>query len=498
MVRRGARGGVRLVLAAALVVLALPAAPAHAIYNGYTPGAGSFPFAVRLAGNGTMCSGSLIRADAVLTAGHCGRQLTRATIGYATGHAVVARVRKTVRHPSFADVNSGSGSTVWWDAEIVLLDRPLPGPVVVLSDLHAPGTWTTVVGYGCGLAPENSDGCSAEPTRHQQAESAKIVASTTNRFCHTLPYTDMCLRQGRSSINLGDSGGPVLWQSGGVWHEVALSSVGDDKVNLRPGADYFAGMTSVFRIHPWIRSTLAANPSISVSPTASLRLTPSPVVVGEQVLARYSVTGVPAGGTSRLQRRSGTGWLTVARLAASRHRHSLVATRSGTWTYRVVVSTGGGRVVAQAARSLRVYSAAQWWWRNATYPTGWESGQWVTFRRGLQTSCGGACSYALGAVALRDGGRTAAVALQTYQTRGTALTQTILLADRETGRQMGLIAASDTAIPLADSVRACHVSLSFAGPTTVIEKLSGCDLGGVYPVITWQIFGGSLLRPSGQ
>lgn len=124
------------------------------IIGGTSASAGEFPFFVKFEGN-TLCGGSLISPDTVLTAAHCvdGGRPNQVRIGsdlYDSG-GYVAQTQCAVSHPDFIE----NSQTLLNDVAIVKLKEPITDPSVSViafnTDTTFPsvqGTGLTVIGFG--------------------------------------------------------------------------------------------------------------------------------------------------------------------------------------------------------------------------------------------------------------------------------------------------------------------------------------------------------------
>lgn len=125
------------------------------IIGGTTAAVGEFPFYVKFAGN-TLCGGSLINADTVLTAAHCvdqGRpnQVRVGPTEYYGG--LLVDTQCVVSHPNFIE----NESTLMNDVAIIKLKNPIDitsagvSAIKVNNDTSypsTPGTPLTVIGFG--------------------------------------------------------------------------------------------------------------------------------------------------------------------------------------------------------------------------------------------------------------------------------------------------------------------------------------------------------------
>ncbi|MBB5762649.1 trypsin-like serine protease [Methylorubrum rhodesianum] len=147
---RAARPALR---AAALAVL-VAAAPAAAIVGGRegtgVPGAASAVMV--LTSGGGVCSGIVVAADAVLTAGHCVAGVGENRVHYRdeTGRPVLAEVAARGLHPAY-DGDAIRGRTRSIDLALLRTREPLPArfvPAALSAAMPRAGESLTLAGYG--------------------------------------------------------------------------------------------------------------------------------------------------------------------------------------------------------------------------------------------------------------------------------------------------------------------------------------------------------------
>jgi secreted trypsin-like serine protease len=265
MTRRS--GLVRAALAGALLaVLVVPEAPAFAIHRGEDADIAAYPFMVslRLAStpDSPRCGGTLIEADIVLTAGHCVAGVPQGGIVVVVGADIPAwpdapKVA-TLGHavPETYDLGVDNRD----DIAVVRLAAPQVTPTVALATAEPRvGARVVTTGWGCTNAPPvchvmaTSLQSSDQSVLDEAAECGLDVFWTPPRY-HA--PTTICTKgvEERSTINRGDSGGPLLVRAtcGGRLRQVGVTSLGaDSRTKL------YAGFTSIPVEAQWIAAAVA-------------------------------------------------------------------------------------------------------------------------------------------------------------------------------------------------------------------------------------------------
>lgn len=254
----------RLTLAAGLVVAAglavpapataVPADPADTAYS--APASSSDGIGIQVV-NGRLasenysfmvyvsgCTGSLIKANWVVTAKHCSNPSTVrvGSINRTSGGTVVSVVR-VVNHPTIDVKLFQLGSSVSY------APAPIPtasGPV---------GTATRIIGWGqtCPIR-----GCGSAPIIAHELDTS--IVSDSSCLGINGPY-EICTNNtnGNAGACYGDSGGPQVRMINGRWHLIgATSRAGNGNSVCATGPSIYSDLTS---IRSWINTQVGGLPA---------------------------------------------------------------------------------------------------------------------------------------------------------------------------------------------------------------------------------------------
>jgi V8-like Glu-specific endopeptidase len=305
----------------------------------------------------SVCSGTVVSPQLVLTAGHCALDPETGVADQAAGYAVVtgsldwtsparqvSAVSRTIINPAY---NPGTDDG---DAALLVLSTPTTAPAVALASdsgdlpLLQAGTPAQIAGWGLTLA---------DTIPNQLQWGVSVVQSAG--FCATeAAYGRASFDASRQMCAIdaptyadgvcnGDSGGPLLAERGdGTWVEIGITNTA--AVNCSTGVpNFFARADS---LSAWVASWLQALAAPS-GPSAPVGTPPPPVTpppASAPSPPPPSVSPKPLAGLYR--GRTSQHWPITLRVAASRSALSSLSftfTLSCTRHRRVSYSMSPGR-----------------------------------------------------------------------------------------------------------------------------------------------------------
>ena len=331
----------RLLLSLGLITAGLlAAAPASAIKGGRTADANKWQWAVALLYDGEFqCGGSLINRRWVLTAAHCATEHPSRITAVVGSHDRTAGTRigvvRVYRHPNWQRRTH--------DIALLRLATPAPQNLGMVSvpdnAIHnriAPaGTTLTAVGWGA-VTPSSS----TRPSALRQVDLSLKSASQCRSIFSTTYDTNahLCTQTTGKGICVWDSGGPLVVNDGGVYHQIGISSFAESE-DGRTLQCVESGFTRVASYTDWIDGILAMRPDAPVALT---------VVTGSaQVGLIWETPSGPFIESYEVRHRTADGtygaWTAIAGSSASTTTHRVSGLTNGTtYAFQIRARNGAG------------------------------------------------------------------------------------------------------------------------------------------------------------
>ncbi|MDH5393872.1 MAG: serine protease [Gammaproteobacteria bacterium] len=261
------RKGLAIVLCLIINLAQANTATTPRIIGGTTASQGDWPWMVALvyAGDapvvGQFCGGSVIRPQWVMTAAHCVDGLSATDFSaYAGAYDLVsspgtgAAIESIHIHPGY------SPFTADFDIAVIKLSSPLtaitPIPTISPNQMATvmAGDMLTTIGFGntSTTSPPNF------PDTLQQAD-VPLVSNATCNLSYSGYVTDNMLCAGYAAGGIdscnGDSGGPLMLNLAGSWHQIGIVSWGSTVGCAAAG--YYGVYTKVAMFDDWLNSIIS-------------------------------------------------------------------------------------------------------------------------------------------------------------------------------------------------------------------------------------------------
>ncbi|MEW1813000.1 trypsin-like serine protease [Pseudarthrobacter phenanthrenivorans] len=246
----------------------LTAAPANAVYNGVNPDPSQFEFVVKLLttypdNQHEACTGSLISSDIVVTDAHCVKNPRHgdAVSVAATFHAGQFGAYTVTAH-AFPNRNYSTKSPYRDDIALLVLNTQVNEPTIPLASTEPPvGAQVVQAGYGCPDDPlaKKQPLCYVDYAPSWQLKGMTSLVGPDSLCAQYIdPASQICTFSQTSSINSGDSGGPVIWLDNGVRKLVGLNEGHPPRTASKAlDAKYRMMSTSVAYELNWIQTSIA-------------------------------------------------------------------------------------------------------------------------------------------------------------------------------------------------------------------------------------------------
>ena len=208
------------------------------------------------------CTGVVVAPQVVLTAAHCGAEITRILIGDQVMPSITGRlvaVRQTVIHPSYRRHPFNEN-----DINVLVLDAPAgipPAPLATAAQLAAAAT-IHLVGFGyndptlpAGFGIKREVDVPMGPVKRSSADDLSQFEALTG-FHSDYEFIAGRKGLGKDSCN-GDSGGPAYIDTGNGLVVAGLTSRATRDANVNCGAGGIYVRTDFFR--DYVNGVLASN-----------------------------------------------------------------------------------------------------------------------------------------------------------------------------------------------------------------------------------------------